>query len=772
MKKEIELYSFILSQNTIVVMSKKEIQDVHTLVLKSGEQTIKLNYLSYISEIVDSEHYNRYELETVENLDIKKIYTIKINGVDNVLDIAQYFKTKEFENLYTYSDVLGCLYTREKTTFVAWLPTATAAKVNIYEDGDKGEVVESFCMLEHINGTYICELNGDYKNKYYTYEVTIHGQTAEATDLYANAVGVNGKRALITSFEKINTTEYNRVESITDAIIYEAHVRDISMNQNSGVDEDKKGKFLGLVQLGTTNSYAQYTALEHIKELGATHIHLLPVFDYGSIDESTLERNEFNWGYDPLNYNALEGSYSTNPFDANVRVNEFSEMIEKFHANGIGVIMDVVYNHTYSIDDSNHNKLVPKYYHRTDALGRFTDGSACGNEIASERSMVRRHIVDSVVHFAKDFGIDGFRFDLMGLHDIDTMNQIRIKLDEIDKNIIMYGEGWTADETPLPQPKRALKANASKLSARIAMFSDDIRDGIKGDVSVGSSVGFANGCKNVEDVKFGIVGSVKHKQVNIDKVKHSNNFWAVAPTQTITYCSAHDNLSLWDKLKETNKDATDDELLRINKICAGIVMLSQGTPFFQAGEEFGRTKFGNENSYKSDDSINMINWDLKHTNVELFRYYRGLIELRKFDKGFRLTTAKGVRKNVEFLQCDENFISYAVKASNKKYKQYVVAINPSKEQQSIEINKDGDVLVNQDSAGIEVIQNIKYGDIIIEAQSIMVIGLHKELTDEEKEKMKKMGVIAGVAAASATALLGIGLTVGIKKIKNKKNKEK
>lgn len=626
------------------------------------------------------------------------------------------FNSEEFETMYTYTgDDLGSAYISEDlTVFRLWAPTADEAYVNIYEGGDTRNATDKpqvFKMEPSENGTWYLGANGNYKNKYYTYSVTIDGIKREAVDPYAKAAGVNGKRGMVVDLRDTNPEGWEsdsnpEFVNMTDAVIYELHVRDLSTSDTSGIEN--KGKFLGLTETGTKSPSGEKTGLDHMVELGVTHVHLLPSFDYLSVDESRLESNQFNWGYDPQNYNVPEGSYSTDPYDGNVRIKEFKEMVAALHNSGIRVVMDVVYNHTGATQDSNLNILVPDYYYRKTSSGTFSNGSGCGNETASERAMVRKLIVDSVVYWASEYHVDGFRFDLMALHDIETMNEVRSALNEIDPTIIVYGEGWTGGTTPLPSVQQALKDNASDLDSNIAVFSDDIRDGIKGSVFKKTDKGYVNGhIGRREDVKFGVVGSVLHPGVDYSRVSYSKAPWAAEPTQTINYASAHDNMTLWDKLSATWPKASGDELIAMNKLSAAIVLTSQGIPFFHAGEELARSKGGNENSYKSPDSVNQINWENKTEYKNLFEYYKGLIALRKEHPAFRMTTADDVRNAIEFIDTEFSLMAYTIDGSVTGDNDICVVVNVDTKSAMLTLPKTGwDVYVDGEKAGTEVLGKV------------------------------------------------------------------
>ena len=548
----------------------------------------------------------------------------------------------EFERLYNYDGELGVVYSKEKSKFILWAPTAENVDLVIY--GDDGynynsKSIKTYNMNNSINGTWIVEINEDLNGQYYNYLVTIDGKVNEVVDPYAKAVGVNGKRGMVIDLDSTNPKgweedEKPELKAPTDSIIYEAHIRDLTIDETSGIKDEFKGKFKGLTE---RNSYIPETnirtVINHIKNMGFTHIHLLPYFDYASVDETKFDKSQFNWGYDPENYNVPEGSYSTNPYLGDVRIREFKEMIKALHEAGIRVVMDVVYNHTFSLG-SCLNKAVPKYYYRQDEKGNYSNASGCGNETASDRYMFRRYMIDSVVYWAKEYHIDGFRFDLMGIHDIETMKLIREELNKIDPSIIVYGEGWMGGPSPLKEDDAALKKNTYKFGElQIAAFSDDCRDGVKGHVFYEKEAGFANGKAGLEEtIKFAIVASTPHKEVDKTNIVYSDGFWANEPYQTVTYASAHDNYTLWDKLQIVSPEASKEELIKINKLIAGIILTSQGITFIHAGEEMARTKVdenGNlvENSFNSSDKVNKIYWDRKIEYKDLVEYYKGLIDM-------------------------------------------------------------------------------------------------------------------------------------------------
>jgi len=583
--------------------------------------------------------------------------------------------------VYKGSD-LGLTYGHKLSSFRIWAPTATEAELIFYDKGEGGNELNRHSMIKKEKGIWLAIIDHEFKGKFYVFRVKVNGKWLnEVPDPYAKAVGVNGKRAMVVDLKETNPPDWEKDKSPlfknkTDAILYELHVRDASIANNSGITN--KGKYLGLTETGTKNEEGLSTGLDHIKELGVTHVHLLPCFDFYSIDERNLDKAQYNWGYDPLNYNVPEGSYSTNPYDGVTRIKEFKQMVQAFHQNGLRVIMDVVYNHTRLTADSYFNQLVPGYYYRQTKDGKFSNATACGNETSSERFMMRKFMLESVLYWVKEYHIDGFRFDLMGVHDIETMNLISKELHKIKPDILLYGEGWTAGSSPLPDSLRALKKYAYKLD-RIAVFSDDIRDGIKGSVFEHEDKGFVSGKPGMEEsIKFGVVASCKHPQVDYTKVNYSKAPYAAQPWNTITYCECHDNHVLWDKLAISAKNATEAERKEMDKLAMSIVLTSQGISFLHAGTEFLRTKKGVENSFESSDSINAIDWSLKTKNREHFDYVKGLIEMRKEHPAFRMKTAQEIASNIQFIETQQKgLIAYIINGQkvNDSWKKILVVFN-------------------------------------------------------------------------------------------------
>lgn len=552
--------------------------------------------------------------------------------------------------VYTGDD-LGLSWSPEKSRFRIWAPTASAAELRLYTDGQTGDPVAVFPMEKKEQGTWLVTVPGNSSARFYSFRVKINGQwSKEVTDPYVKAVAVNGGRGAIINPALTNPPDWEKdrgpaLQHKTDAVIYELHVRDAGIHESAGFSN--KGKFKGLTETGTRNKDGLSTGLDHIAELGVTHVHLLPVFDFHSIDETRPDAR-YNWGYDPLNYNVPEGSYATDPYNPVIRIREFKEMVQAFHRKNIGVIMDVVYNHTALTETSNFNQLVPGYYYRQTADGKFSNATACGNETASERPMFRKFMLESMLYWVKEYHVDGFRIDLMGVHDIATMNLISAELHRVRPGILLYGEGWTAGASPLPDSLRALKSNAARLD-RIAVFSDDIRDGIKGSVFIHDEPGFASGKAGMEEsIKFGIVASCPHPQVVYEKVNYSKAPWAAGPEGAITYCECHDNHVLWDKLALSARDKSEEERKEMHRLALTLVLSSQGIPFLHAGTEFFRSKKGVENSYDSPDSINAIDWRLKSRELDFVNYVKALLDMRKQHPAFRLTDPKAISRLIRF----------------------------------------------------------------------------------------------------------------------------
>ena len=619
------------------------------------------------------------------------------------------------------------------TRFTLWSPEAQAARVYLYDTDRNSSATDTLEMTRGERGTWRASVARPLYGKFYTFSIKHDGKwLAETPGAWAKAVGTNGHRAAIIDFAKTDPEGWAedkgpKVDHITDVVLYEMHHRDMSMSPTSGIVH--KGKFLALTEPGTTNSHGEATGIDHLKELGVTHVHILPSYDYNSVDEANLPSNQYNWGYDPYNYNAPEGSYSTDPANPSARVREMKEMIKALHDAGIGVVMDVVYNHTANNDDSNFSLTAPGYYYRHRLDGSYSDASGCGNETASDRKQMSDFIVNSVKYWADEYHIDGFRFDLMAIHDTETMNRVASELKKINPSIFVYGEGWTAGDSPLPAERRALKENVSKMEG-IAVFSDDIRDAVKGHYSSAEDRGFATGKPgNEETVKIGIVAATAHPQVDYSKGNNSKFAYAASPEMIINYVSCHDDLMLTDKLAKSMPGSTEAERQRAARLAQTIVFTSQGTPFMFAGEELFRDKQGVHNSYKSPDSINAINWDLKHYNADQFNYYRELIALRKAHPAFRMTTADEIARNIVFDKVSEpNLISYSIKnnANGDQWKEIKLVFNGSSEAREVSIPKGNWTVIARDGQiSATGLDTAKGGKMTVAPTSALILAREK-----------------------------------------------
>ena len=630
-----------------------------------------------------------------------------------------------------YGTDLELVYTPDKSVFTLWAPTADRARVNLYAAGEGGEPQEQLEMEKADDGTWRTTVDRDLKGSFYTFQIEQGGNWLDETPgIWAKAVGINGDRAAIIDWNETNPEGWDadrspELKMYSDIIIYELHHRDFSIAPNSGIEH--KGKFLALTETGTKTPDGDATGIDHLKELGVTHIHLLPSFDFATVDETKLEENNYNWGYDPKNYNVPDGSYSTDPANPVTRIREFKKMVKSLHENGLRVVLDVVYNHTASSDHSNFDLTVPRYFYRQNPDGSYSNGSGCGNETASEREMVRQYIVESVKFWAKEYHLDGFRFDLMGIHDIETMNKVRSELMQIDPTIFVYGEGWVADNSPLPQEQRAVKDNVSQMEG-IAVFSDDFRDGLRGSSFDDQNAGYASGNINdhYEPVKFGIVGSTGHPQVNYDGLLYSNWAYAAAPSQAVNFVACHDGYTLVDKLKlSVLGDHAEEEIVPIDKLAHTILLTSQGVPFIRGGEEVMQDKQGVGNSYNSPDSINQIDWSFKTKNRDFFDYIRGLIALRKSHPAFRIPTVDGLQQWLHFLDTgDSGVIAYTLgeHANGDEWKEILVAYNGNRHPADITI-PDGEwtVVCRDGHINLDSQDKIEGGNVTIAASSALIV---------------------------------------------------
>ena len=710
-----------------------------------------------------------YTIVTEEEIDLRNDYTLIFNGQEYDINLPSYYSTEEFEAEFTYEgNDLGAIWTKESTAFRVWAPTATAVMVNLYETGDPAspDLTDQLEMTKDVQGTWVLNVSGDLNGVYYTYQVDVDGKTVEACDPYARTTGVNGRRAMVIDLDSTdpegweNDTDPHYDDGITDAVIYELHVRDLSVDSSSGIQN--KGKFLGLIETGTTNSQGIPTGLDHIKNLGVTHIHLLPSYDYGSIDETKLEENNFNWGYDPMNYNVPEGSYATDPYNGEVRVTEFKQMVKGLHDNGISVIMDVVYNHVYDAKGFCFNQIVPGFFSRITPTGSYSAGSGCGNDTASEREMVKKYIVDSVNYWADEYHIDGFRFDLVGLIDTETVNEIVATVHEKHPNVIFYGEGWKMDTEMTKEGYTMATQGNSKETPNFAYFSDTIRDAIRGPMSGGNKPGYCSGGS-------GFSGTI----VSCFKGMPS---WCKTPTQTINYASCHDNHALFDRITMSTPDNTFEERVRMNNLAAAIVMTSQGTPLFQAGEEMLRSKpledgTYDHNSYKSPDSVNSLKWnDLnQELYLDTYQYYQGLIAFRKAHPALRMTDAQLVQDSITAITDPNSSVlafEIAGGVNGEESDGLYVIFNPRSEAASMELPEgQWTVYINGEDAGTTPLATAE-GSVSVDPISAMVLVKEAPVVDEQIESFNLPGLIVYILAG--VLLLSAGAVTAIILIKKKR----
>ncbi len=612
----------------------------------------------------------------------------------------------------TFSEVV---YSPEKTVFTLNAPTKAKVSVKLYND-NTGKATRSVKLKLVGTDRWQATVKGDLKSKYYTFDVS--GQ--QSPGVFAKAVGIGGKRGAIVDLRDTDPEGWadDKVDPLAPAdwVIYEMHHRDFSTDASLGIDSEHRGKFLAL---------ASPEAIGHLKALGINAVHILPSFDYASVDESTPDKPQYNWGYDPLNYNVPEGSYSTNADDPECRIREFKEMVAALHKAGIRVILDVVYNHTFDLANSNFEKTYPGYYYRYKADGTPSDGSGCGNETASDKPLMRQFMVESVKYWVEEYHVDGFRFDLMGIHDIETMNLIRSTVSEINPNALIYGEGWSAGTCAYDASKLAMKANVKQMPG-IAAFSDDMRDALRGPFSDDTKGAFLAGLPGEEEsIKAGIAGMIAHPQVDYSKVNYSTEPWADEPTQMISYVSCHDDMCLVDRLRASISGIKDDELIRLDELAQTAVFTSQGIPFMLCGEEALRDKKGVHNSYCSPDSINKIDWTHLQTYAPLYNYYCNLTKLRREHKQFRLGCAEEVRQRLQFLPTQPCLVGFSIDGTglqDETWGKVIVVLNGSKEAREVEI-PDGTYTVVCASGVINVdgLGTVSGSKLIVQPQSALII---------------------------------------------------
>ena len=683
-----------------------------------------------VSEVAGDNGFYELTLDRQPSLVNLYQYKLRFRGYDYAIKTNTVYASKRFAQEFTYTGKdLGASWTAAATTFKVWAPTAESVQVALYRSGTVGtdDLIETVPMKRGQKGVWEVTISGNRNGQYYTYLVKRCGQQVEAVDPYACTTGVNGGRAMVIDLASTNPkgwdkdTNPNPLRSYTDAVLYELHVRDFSIDESSGISKAHRGKFLAFTETGTATPNGTPTGLDYLKNLGITHLHLLPVYDYGSVDEARLDVPQFNWGYDPVNYNTPEGSYSTDPYRGEVRVKEMKQMVKALHDAGISVVMDVVYNHVFEAGSFCFNKIVPGYFSRAHADGSYSNGSGCGNDTASERAMVRKYIVDSIVYWKEQYHIDGFRFDLVGLLDATTINALVDAVHEKHPDVIFYGEGWTLDTAVEPGNYMATQPNAHR-TPEFAYFSDTIRNLLAGEN--GRTLGFASGLTGQEDLLFHCFTG--------------DTWWCPNPTQTVNYVSCHDNYTLMDKLATSCKGASRAELIRMNRLAAAIYMTAQGIPFIHAGEEFLREKLDEsgkrvENSYNAPDFVNKILWGvLENQDVaQTIAYYQGLIELRKTHAALRLTTKADVSANVHYHWITNELVMFNIKGKDSVKGEVsdgiVVIFNATKESKTVDIYAGGaargqwEIRVNGEKAGVKLLGTVVDGKVRVAPMSAMVL---------------------------------------------------
>ena len=713
--------------NTIGIKTSMAVSDLKALrILDISGEDRQIAITSVCGEA------GEYRLSLRKPLDLVYLYRYRLafGNYEYTIQANTVYASKRFSQLFTYTgDDLGANWTKTKTNFKLWAPTAEAVEIALYRSGTAGidDRIDTVSMVRGECGVWSATVAGDCNGVYYTYLVKVNGNQIEAVDPYTRTTGVNGKRGMVIDLKStdpdgwVKDVNPNPLKSYTDAVLYELHVRDFSIDESSGVSAPNRGKFLGLTETGTKTPNGTPTGLDYLKSLGITHLHLLPIYDYASVDEARLDIPQFNWGYDPVNYNTPEGSYSTDPYSGAVRVAELKRAVQALHDNGISVVMDVVYNHVFEAGNFCFNKIVPGYFSRCNPDGSYSNGSGCGNDTASERPMVRKFIVDSIVYWKEQYHLDGFRFDLVGLLDSTTINALVNAVHANHPDVIFYGEGWTMNTAVEPGNFMATQLNA-RLTPEFAYFSDTIRDLLAG--RNGETLGFVSGLKGKEEP--------------LARCFTATTSWCPKPTQTVNYASCHDNYTLVDKLSITRSDASPEELLRMNLLTAAIYMTAQGIPFIHAGEEFLRTKLDEagkriENSYNSSDFVNKIRWQLLEGAdvAAAIEYYRGLISFRKSHAALRLSTADEVKENVTYKWITNELVLFEVKGRdsvlNETADSILIIFNATTEPKQIDFAAHDidagvwSVYVNDRFAGTEVLDTVTEGKVTVAPVSAMIL---------------------------------------------------
>ena len=702
-----------------------------------------------------------YTITLDGEVDLTKHYHLEVDFDDDrgflsyEIGFRGIYNSDTFNDAYYYDGELGAIHSKDETTFKLWAPVSSAVSLNLYNVGHPARLesfddvageddpYETYEMTYVDRGVWEVSVPGDLHGVYYTYEVTNGNQTHEVVDPYTRSTGVNGLRGMVVDFDRLNPSywEYGRpdnMRNLTDVVVYEAHIRDYTSHETWNGTEAWRGKYLGFGEPGTSYEGVP-TGFDHFRDLGVTHVQLLPVHDIGmAIDETRIEDEDyrgrqdtiFNWGYMTLHFNTLEGSYATDPFDGNVRIEEFKSMVQNFHDANIRIVLDVVYNHTATSDDSNFQKIVPGYYFRFDDEGNFSNGSGTGNETASEHAMMRKFMVDSLVFWTEEYNISGYRFDLMRLHDVKTMQEIEAALKDIDETILIYGEPWDAGGSELDAAEAADKTNLDRMPG-IGAFNDNMRDGIRGGVFMAHEPGWVQGDNTrVGGIRSGIVGMIDHPDTNIT--------WALQPYQSVSYVSAHDNNTLHDKLVLSTEDVTWEDITAMQKLSNAIVLTSQGMPFIHGGAELMRTKpcvviddepqgecdpehRFDHNSYRSPDATNQIDWNWKVDNYDVFKYYQGLIALRRHTDVFNMDTADEIRENLFFTSTGSNFVSYMIDHPTSAWDYTLVAHNNAGNPRTLDLmGMEWQMVVNKDAAGLEVLDTVS-GSLIVEPYETVVL---------------------------------------------------
>ena len=770
--------SYEEQQVTVQLTGELENADnVFTVKGKDGEVAI--------SEVVLEDA--SYIIKLAEELDNFQNYSLVFDGTEYEITMPDFYSSEEFESLYTYTgDDLGAVWSADSTAFRVWAPTAEAVKVNLYKSGTEGtdDLIEQIEMTSDVNGTWVAVKDGDLNGTYYTYTVVTNGVETEACDPYARTTGVNGKRAMVIDLDSTDPEGWDEDsnphagETINDAVIYELHIRDLGTDESSGITN--VGKYLSLTEHGTTTESGIATGVDHIKDLGITHLHILPMYDYGSVDET--KDGQFNWGYDPVNYNVPEGSYSSDPYNGAVRVNEVKQMVQSLHNDNISVVMDVVYNHVQSADNFCFNLIVPQYFSRVDAAtGTYSSGSGCGNDTASERAMVKKYIVDSVTYWADEYHIDGFRFDLVGLIDTETINEVMEEVHKTHPDVIFYGEGWTLSTTLTKEGYTLTTQTNSTEVPGFAFFSDTIRDALKGNVFDNKALGYVSGAEN---------------RANVIKSSFQGlSFpWCTTPAQSVNYASCHDNMTLFDRLQSSRPDASTEDLVKMNNLTAAIYITAEGIPFMQAGEEMLRTKVKehgtyDENSYSSSDEINSLKWDsLDDANyMSTYEYYKGLIAFRKAHAALRMTTAEDVKNNITAMEgLDDNVLAFQINGgvNGETADSIFIIFNPNTESTDVALPAGNwNVYVKDDKAGTEVLESVETTATVSPISAMILVqesADNANSTNDTSDANNTAEVVDGEAPASTSsnvtvvvvAVIAVVLVAGVAVFFVKKKKKK